>query len=140
MKRDAAGERTGGKQLISNTTKTYSGDRIIPLNIIALEAIQRLCDAHPKSEYIVCSGNGEMIPPERLERTFYRMLKNIGIEKTGTHSLRHTFASMLFAKGVDIKTVSKLLGHASIQITLNTYVHLIDNPEYDAVAKLTDIF
>lgn len=130
--RDEDGSRLVGKQLVSNTTKTYSGDRIIPLNKTATEALERLCKQHPESEYIVCSSKGEVIPPERLERTFYRMLKNVGISPAGTHSLRHTFASMLFAKGTDVKTVSELLGHASIQITLiacispplsNSFIH-----------------
>lgn len=139
-KRDNSGNRVVGKQLITNTTKTYSGDRIIPLNKAATEAIERLCGQHPDSECIICSSKGEMIPPERLERTFYRILKNVGISQAGTHSLRHTFASMLFAKEVDIKTISELLGHASIQITMNTYVHLIGKPKHTAVQKLDEIF
>lgn len=139
-KRDANGNRIKGKQLVSNTTKTYSGDRILPLNKAATEALERLCEQHPNSEHIVCSSKGEIIPPERLERTFYRILKNVGISQAGTHSLRHTFASVLFAKGTDVKTVSELLGHASIQITLNTYVHLIGKPKHNAVAKLDDAF
>lgn len=139
-KRDVDGNRTKGKQLVYNTTKTYSGDRILPLNKAATEALERLCKQHPDSEHIVCSSKGDVIPPERLERTFYRILKNVGISQAGTHSLRHTFASMLFAKGTDVKTVSELLGHASIQITLNTYVHLIGKPKHNAVAKLDDAF
>ena len=139
-KRDESGERIVGKQLVFNTTKTYSGDRVIPLNKTATDAIRRLCDQHPDSEYVVCSSKGEIIPPERLERTFYRLLRNVGISQTGTHSLRHTFASMLFSKGIDVKTVSELLGHASIQITLNTYVHLIGNAKHGAVSKLDDAF
>lgn len=139
-KRDANGNRIKGKQLVTNTTKTYSGDRILPLNKAATEALERLCEQHPNSEHIVCSSKGEIIPPERLERTFYRILKNVGISQAGTHSLRHTFASVLFAKGTDVKTVSELLGHASIQITLNTYVHLIGKPKHNAVAKLDDAF
>ncbi len=139
-KRDAQGNRIVGKQLVTNTTKTYSGDRILPLNKAATEALERLCEQHPDSECIVCSSKGDMIPPERLERTFYRILKNVGISQTGTHSLRHTFASMLFAEGTDVKTVSELLGHASIQITLNTYIHLINKPKHSAVAKLDEVF
>lgn len=139
MKRDADGERIGGKHLVCNSTKTYSGDRILPLNQKALEAIERLWAAHPESKYIVCDSNGNQIPPERLERTFYRILKNLNIEQAGLHSLRHTFASMLFANKVDIKTISELLGHASIQITLNTYVHLMKKPERKAVASLAKI-
>lgn len=139
-KRDGSGNRVQGKQLVTNTTKTYSGDRIIPLNKAATEAIQRLCEQHPDAECIVCSSKGDMIPPERLERTFYRILKNVGISQAGLHSLRHTFASMLFEEKVDIKTISELLGHASIQITLNTYVHLIGKPKHTAVNKLDEKF
>ncbi|MBE6311494.1 MAG: site-specific integrase [Bacteroidales bacterium] len=138
--RDEDGNPVSGCELAYNTTKTYSGNRVIPLNQNATNALRRLCDAHPKSNYVVCSANETLIPPQRIERTFYRILKNIGLNKTGIHSLRHTFASMLFAKKVDIKTVSKLLGHASIQITLNTYIHLIENADHDAVAVLDNIF
>ena len=139
-KRDNSGNRVQGKQLVTNTTKTYSGDRIIPLNKAATEAIQRLCEQHPDAECIICSSKGDMIPPERLERTFYRILKNVGISQAGLHSLRHTFASMLFKEDVDVKTISELLGHASIQITLNTYVHLIGKPKHTAVNKLDEKF
>lgn len=139
-KRDNSGNRVKGKQLIQITTKTYSGDRIVPLNKAALEAVERLCEQHQDSEWIVCSSKGDPIPPERLERTFYRILKNVGISQAGTHSLRHTFASMLFAENVDVKTISELLGHASIQITLNTYVHLMGKPKHTAVDKLDDKF
>ena len=139
-KRDNSGNRVQGKQLVTNTTKTYSGDRIIPLNKAATEAIQRLCEQHPDAECIICSSKGDMIPPERLERTFYRILKNVGIRQAGLHSLRHTFASMLFKEEVDVKTISELLGHASIQITLNTYVHLIGKPKHTAVNKLDEKF
>lgn len=139
-KRDNIGNRVQGKQLVTNTTKTYSGDRIIPLNKAATEAIQRLCEQHPDADCIICSSKGDMIPPERLERTFYRILKNVGISQAGLHSLRHTFASMLFKEDVDVKTISELLGHASIQITLNTYVHLIGKPKHTAVNKLDEKF
>lgn len=44
----------------------------------------------------------------------------------GIHVLRHTFASMLFAKGVDVKIVSQLLGHSTVKITYDTYVHLFE--------------
>ena len=89
---------------------------------------------------LIADSKQKVVPPERLERTFYYLLKNVGIEKTGLHSLRHTFASTLFAQKVDIKTISKLLGHASIQITLDTYVHLFEDIDHDAVAQLDDLF
>lgn len=138
-RRDSDGNATQGFELAENTTKTYSGDRVIPLNIKATEALQRLTERHPESDIIVCSTKGAMVPPERFERTLYFMLDNLGIERAGTHSLRHTFASLLFANGTDVKTVSKILGHASIQITLNTYIHLIEKADHKAVAVLDSI-
>lgn len=140
FKRDNDGERIGGKQLVYNTTKTYSADRVLPLNKNATEAIVRLCEKYPDCPYVIADTKQNIVPPERLERTFYYMLKNLNFEKTGVHSLRHTFASTLFAKKVDIKTISKLLGHANIQITLDTYVHLFENIDHDAVAQLDDEF
>lgn len=53
-------------------------------------------------------------------------MKNAGIRKCGIHTLRHTFAGMLFHKGVDVKIVSKLLGHSTVKITYDIYVHLFD--------------
>ena len=138
-KRDSKGVPITGKELVTNTTKTYSGERTVPLNENATAALERLCRKHPNSKWIVCSSKGEMVPPERVERTFYRILKNLDISQAGTHSLRHTFASLLFAEGVDIKTVSTILGHASIQITLNTYIHLLEKADHNAVAKLDDV-
>ena len=138
--RDENGDRLVGKKLITNTTKTYSGNRVLPLNKLATQALERLCAAHPESKYIVCDSKGNCVPPERLERTFYFLLKNAKLEKSGTHSLRHTFASMLFAQKVDIKTISKHLGHANIQITIDTYVHLFEEIDHSSVAQLDDIF
>lgn len=138
-KRDSDGEAAGGYTLASNATKTYSGDRIIPLNKTATEALQRIVKAHPSGEMLFGSAD-RPIDPHNLQKSFYAVLRNVGIEKTGIHSLRHTFASFLFAKGVDVKTVSKILGHANIQITLNTYVHMIKDADKNAVKKLDDIY
>lgn len=135
-KRNADGSRASGRTMVMSTTKTYSGTRIISLNNAALEAAQRLCDSHPDSEHVVCGMRGGQVTHERFERSFYRVLDNCGIERTGVHSLRHTFASFLFEQGTDIKTISTLLGHASVKITMDTYVHLIQDTGKYAVELL----
>jgi len=137
--RDDDGNVTAGSTVVYSTTKTYSGDRIIPLNKTAQEAAQNLLSASPDSDFLICNSNGDIVPHNRIERTFAHVLENIGLEKCGVHSLRHTFASLLFSRGVDVKTVSKLLGHSSIQITLNTYIHMIENADTNAVGKLDEI-
>lgn len=108
-KRDKDGKPVKGKEIVQNSTKTYSGKRDLSLNDGALRAVQELMDRNVQSEYLICGKDGNVLPPERIERTFYRVLRNAGIKQTGMHSLRHTFASRLFAKNVDVKTISKLL-------------------------------
>lgn len=135
-KRDKNGVRSGGQKIVLSTTKTYSGSRIISLNSTAYEAAQRLCAMHPESSFVLCGATGKQVDHARFERSFYRLLKNCGIEQTGVHSLRHTFASVLFSQNVDIKTISTLLGHASIKITMDTYVHLMSDTGEQAVEKL----
>lgn len=54
----------------------------------------------------------------------------------GMHALRHTFATNLFSNGVDIKTISELLGHSDITTTYNTYVHVIKKLKRDAVISI----
>lgn len=71
-----------------------------------------------------------------LTKTFQRVLNNIGFEIAGVHSLRHTFASKLFANGESIFTVSKILGHSSPQITAETYIHFIKQQDVIAIKSL----
>ena len=67
-------------------------------------------------------------------------MKAAGIENpNGIHSLRHTFASLALRKGVDIKVISDILGHASVNFTYNSYVHIIDEQKINAVDLLNNI-
>lgn len=139
VKNRKGADSVGGYYLAVNTTKTSSGTRDIPLNKNATEALERLQARNPDSKYIAPTKNGEISMPANIQRGFKHLLENIGIERAGVHSLRHTFASFLFANQVDVKTVQKLLGHASIQITLNTYIHLIDKVDSKAVETLDNM-
>jgi len=134
-KRDDNGNAIG-YETISTTTKTYSGYRKIPLNEMAEKALQRMCDKFPLSERIVCAKDGGVLAPQQYDRTFRRIIQNTNINKGSTHSLRHTFANMLFRNHTDIKTISTLLGHASVQITLDTYIHFAEAEGYLAVDSL----
>jgi integrase len=59
-----------------------------------------------------------------------------GLSGLGLHVLRHTFGSQLLAAGEDLATVSKLMGHASVSITANVYLHAIQKPLGDSASKL----
>lgn len=120
---------TGKRRMIDqNTPKTETSNRVIPLNNVALEVLEELYDERnpDPDDYIVVSTKGLPIDCSRLDRSFYRILKNARVPKKnrhGVHALRHTFATELIANNVPIKVVSQLLGHSSVAVTLNIYVH-----------------
>ena len=86
--------------------------------------------------YVMNNSKGNRVSMSNMSKTFYRLLNNVGIERCGMHSLRHTFASRLFAKKVDVKTVSEILGHSSVVITYNTYIHLLPKQKQEATNLL----
>lgn len=123
-----------------NTTKTKSGMRIIPLSTMALEALNYFKVINNNHMYIVSSDINRPLSPRNLDRTFRSILTNAGITNIhGVYSLRHTFASMLFRKGVDVKTVSELLGHSDTGVTYNIYIHLIQEQKVKAIESLDDL-
>lgn len=125
-KRDENGNITGGyERKTQESLKTSSGKRTIPLNKSAENSLLEL-KKNNDTPYVIINKNKTAPLPSNFERGFHTLLKNAGIKKCGIHTLRHTFASMLFSKGVDVKIVSQLLGHSTVKITYDTYVHLFE--------------
>lgn len=127
--RDKQHRKIGYTLKISNIPKTDAGNRIIDINNRALAALEKLKitnDKYDNCEFVVCNKKGDALAPQQLERTFRRVLHNVGILETGVHSLRHTFASLLLQNpNTSIREVSEILGHANPSITMNIYWHLI---------------
>lgn len=119
-----------------NSTKTRSGMRIIPMTQKALTALKELKEITGNYEYIITSSNGNRIRPSRLGRTFASILMAIGMERVGLHALRHTFATMLFNNGCEVKVVSELLGHSNTKITENIYIHVIQQQRVKAIQSI----
>ena len=126
-RRDSDGNKIGGYDLqMQNSTKTASSNRVVPINRSAEEALLALKSGND-TPYVIVNNKGKPVLPSNFERSFHTVLKKAGIGGGyGIHALRHTFASMLFTKGVDVKIVSKILGHSSVKITYDIYVHLFD--------------
>ena len=68
------------------------------------------------------------------KRMWESYLETLGITFTA-HQLRHTYASMLYAAGVDVKTASELLGHSDIEITMKIYTHLTEQEKKLSIKK-----
>ena len=139
-KRDENGDLLPGRVLEETTTKTYSGFREIPLTKQAVAAVERMLQEHPCSSYLICTTKGERATPEQVDRTFRYLLRNLNLGVAGVHKLRHTFASLLFSMKVDVKTISKLLGHASVGITLQTYIHISEQVPHEVITPLDELF
>lgn len=123
---------------VQESTKTSSGIRDIPLNQTSIAALKAL-EMNASKQFVLETPDHKHVSPENFERTFYRILENCSIEKSGVHAIRHTFASDLFTKGVDLKTISTLLGHSSISITANIYISVIKEIRKTSVELLDEL-
>lgn len=122
-----------------DSTKTEAGTRTIDLNDDALNALKYLQGVTGEFEYVVSNRKGEPLYPRYLDAMLRKIVIHAGLgddKAFGIHALRHTFASMLFANDVDIKTISELLGHSDVAVTYNTYVHLINDQKRKAVKSI----
>ena len=88
------------------------------------------------SEYVFSSPTSGPISPDSVLKMLHRVLKRAGLEKVSFHALRHTFATMALQNGVDVKTLSGLLGHYSAGFTLDTYGHITPAMKQDAADKV----
>lgn len=124
--------------LLEPTPKTKSGIRKIPLNISATQAIKNQQEHNNiDSPFIFYSAVGTPVQKRNIYRSFNDIVKSAGITSDVTfHSMRHSFATRLIEKGADIKTISELLGHKSIKVTLDIYSHISNDMKLKAVELL----
>ena len=118
------------KEVVS-TTKSASSTRLIPLCDRSREMLNLLkehSDCKPES-YIA---NGVR---SNITRTLHSMLKraNCNTQSCGVHALRHSFATELFNQGLDVKTVSDILGHSDTRVTSQIYIHVLNKKKLEAV-------
>lgn len=120
---------------IIDTPKTESSVRVIPIPyrlLVHLEALKKTS----KSAYVV-EGKGKYGAEIRsYQNTFGLLLKRLDISHKGFHSLRHTFATRALECGMDIKTLSEILGHKNPSITLKRYAHSLLEHKTEMMNKL----
>lgn len=126
------------QKTIINSTKTESGTRDIPLTKTAVNVInEQFKKCGDKSVFVFCSDAGTPLMKRNIYRAFNNIIEKAEIQSPVTfHSFRHSFATRLLEKGADIKTVSNLLGHKSIQITLDIYSHVSSDLKQKTISLL----
>ena len=125
---------TGTFSRITDKPKTESSMRTIPL---PKQIIPLLREAKKKSHSTFVVSNGEKsISVRSYQRSFASLLEKLEIPHRGFHSLRHTFATRALECGMDVKTLSEILGHKSPTVTLNRYVHSLMDHKKDMMNRL----
>lgn len=119
---------------IVETPKTDSSIRIVPLPKQLIPLLKE-CRRQSKATLLV-SNNGVGVSVRTYQRNFDVMLQKLGIPHRGFHALRHTFATRAIECGMDVKTLSEILGHKSSTITLNRYAHSLLGHKKDMMDKL----
>ena len=116
----ASGQRK--TKLWVGTPKSKSSIRTIPIPDFLMSALYAL-SAQSCSDAYILTQTDEPLDPRTLQYYFNKVTISCGIGKINYHILRHTFATNCVALGFDIKTLSEILGHSNVSITLNKYVH-----------------
>lgn len=119
---------------IIDSPKTVHSRRVIPLPK-QISSLLKGIKKHSECEYIVADGDKPVFV-RSYQRTFEFLLKKLNIPHKGFHSLRHTFATRAMECGMDVKTLSELLGHKNATITLNRYAHSLLEHKVDMMNRL----
>lgn len=124
----------GKDSLVSDEPKTTTSRRVIPLPKQLLPILKGI-KKKSHSPFVV-SANGKPVSVRSYQRSFELLLKKLKISHKGFHSLRHTFATRALECGMDVKTLSEILGHKNPTVTLNRYAHSLMEYKADMMNKL----
>ena len=134
--------RNGRNEAYIDKPKTKQSNRMIPLPKQLISVLKRN-KRKSTSSYIITTKNGGIVQNRSYQKSFKCILKKCNITYKSFHSLRHTFATRVLELGMDIKTLSEILGHKNSMITLNRYSHSLLEHKFDfmnKIGKLLDIY
>jgi len=116
-------------EVVEAPLKTKNSYRNIAIGADAIKVLKRM---EQKDEYVFPSPFGGPMSPDSVLHMLQRVLKRAGLERIRFHDLRHTFSVLALQNGVDVKTLSAMLGHYSAGFTLDTYAHVTTSMQKQA--------
>lgn len=126
----------GGRYVkVSDTPKTPSSERVIPIPRSLLCRL-REWKRGARGRFIVAGKTEQGAQVRSYQRTFELVLKKLGIAHKGFHALRHTFATRALEIGMDVKTLSEVLGHNDPAVTLRRYAHSLIEHKKEMMNKV----
>ena len=138
LKIQRAISRQNGK-VVEAPLKTKNAYRTLPLSADAISVLKMQKCKVGNSEWVFPSPTGGPMSPDSVLHMLQRVLKRAGLPRIRFHDLRHTFATMALQNGVDVKTVSSMLGHYSAGFTLDTYAHVTTDAQLKAAQTMGNI-
>lgn len=119
---------------IIDRPKTQSSCRVVPLPKQIMPLL-KVAKKNSESNYVIAKGESGLLV-RTYQRNFKSLLKRLNIAPRGFHALRHTFATRAIECGMDVKTLSEILGHKNPTVTLNRYAHSLMEHKKDMMNRL----
>ncbi|MGN0575017.1 MAG: site-specific integrase, partial [Ruminococcus sp.] len=116
-------------KVVISTPKSDTSFRDIAIPDFLMEYFEMFRN---EANFFILSGADKPVEPRTMQYRYKKILRSAEIEVHNYHKLRHTFATNCAEKGFDVKTLSVILGHSSVNLTLNRYVH----PDYTHERRL----
>jgi integrase len=127
-------------ELLVGMPKSHKSIRKIPLPAFLLNMTSDFRVNSGRDTNYVLSGSDIPLDPRNYQKLFKKILKSAGVKHSKFHAIRHTFATRALELGVDIKTLSEILGHSNVAITLNVYAHSLMELKKSAMDKLNEMY
>ncbi len=115
------GQEGMGTSIKIQAPKTATSLRRIPIPDTLFSLLKE--NRQPPAHYLIAGRQHAFAETRTVQYRFASILKKCGIAHFKFHMLRHYFASLCIRRGFDVKSLSEILGHSNVQITLNLYVH-----------------
>lgn len=122
--------------VIIDTPKSITSVRTIPINSKLYNILKQIRGKSKKTDFVLTGSSEHYVEPRNYQYHFKEILKRNKVKKYKFHTLRHTFATNCIEAGMDIKSLSEILGHADVSITLNIYVHSSDKIKRKYLEKI----
>lgn len=126
-------------EVVEAPLKTKNAYRTLPLADDTIQVLNQQRKKVSSSPWVFPSPTGGPISPDSVLHMLHRVLKRAGLPRVRFHDLRHTFATLALQNGVDIKTVSGMLGHFSAGFTLDTYAHVTTAAQKEAARTMEKV-
>ena len=126
-------------EIVEAPLKTKNAYRTLPLADDTIQVLKQQRKKVGSSPWVFPSPTGGPISPDSVLHMLHRVLKRAGLPRVRFHDLRHTFATLALQNGVDIKTVSGMLGHFSAGFTLDTYAQVTTAAQKEAARTMEKV-